>query len=125
MTVWSSAYADIAPPYPVQKECPSTVARESVRIEVMTANSFVIPSANPKWFRLIIAYFDHRAGTVKQLDHKRTTVLYVNDLENGNIVSNFRLITCLLPMWKVLPGILAGKLNVYSGKKKGRGAATY
>ena len=38
------------------------------------------------------------------------TTLIINDVSNGNLVSNFRSITCLAMMWKLMTGIFAEEI---------------
>ena len=46
----------------------------------------------------------------------RRTVLIMKGGEKGNVVTNFRPVTCLPLMWEIFIGILCDKLYGYSGK---------
>ena len=49
------------------------------------------------------------------------TLLCVKELEKGNAVANFKPITCLPLLWKLLTGILAEELSkqtYYHGNKR-------
>ena len=45
------------------------------------------------------------------------TVLIVKDKDQGSLVTNFRPITCLPLMWKLLTGILADEMYNYLEEK--------
>ena len=46
------------------------------------------------------------------------TILCMKEIQKGNLVSNFRPITCLSLIWKLLTGILAEELYKHLEKNK-------
>ena len=46
------------------------------------------------------------------MTHGRTG-LYYKDPRKGNAIENYRLITCLSLMWKLLAGVIAGEMYVF------------
>ena len=46
------------------------------------------------------------------------TSLLLKDKSKGNVASNYRSITCLLLMWKLLRGVIADQIYTYLDQKK-------
>ena len=51
------------------------------------------------------------------LTRGRTSLLQ-KDKSRGNVASNYRLITCLLLMWKVLAGVIADQIYAHLDQEK-------
>ena len=58
------------------------------------------------------------AGNVPMWMTKGRTTLILKDVDKGNIVTNFRPITCLPLMWKLLTGIIGEEVYVHLDQKK-------
>ena len=46
------------------------------------------------------------------------TILCLKDSTKGNVVDNFRPISSLPPMWKLMPGVIAGSMYTFLDKNK-------
>ena len=58
-----------------------------------------------------------QSGDVPKWMTKGKTILCLKDVEKGNLVSNFRPITCLPLMWKLMTGILADEIYTHLEEK--------
>ena len=73
-----------------------------------------LKNLTPLYDKLMVYLQDHLdSGVVPDWLTKGRTVLIQKDKAKGNIVSNYRPITCLLLVWKLLTGILEDEIYDY------------